>query len=119
VSDHATRKEASNKGGGWGTAIAPDGVARFSNFGGNTMSELAPDGTPLSPGSGWPDGGLDHPRVSRSTCSAVLAQLVPRYLDAEAFAVAEGAVPETTALLEQKWDLIFFTGSPQVGKIVH
>ena len=28
-------------------------------------------------------------------------------------------MPETTALLEQKWDLIFFTGSPQVGKIVH
>ena len=28
-------------------------------------------------------------------------------------------MPETTALLAQKWDLIFFTGSPAVGKIVH
>jgi acyl-CoA reductase-like NAD-dependent aldehyde dehydrogenase len=28
-------------------------------------------------------------------------------------------VPETTALLGQHWDLIFFTGSPQVGKIIH
>jgi acyl-CoA reductase-like NAD-dependent aldehyde dehydrogenase len=27
-------------------------------------------------------------------------------------------VPETTALLEQDWDFIFFTGSPRVGKIV-
>ena len=28
-------------------------------------------------------------------------------------------MPETTALLAQKWDLIFFTGSPAVGKIIH
>ena len=34
-------------------------------------------------------------------------------------AVVEGAVPETTALLDQHWDLIFFTGSPHVGQIVH
>ena len=52
-------------------------------------------------------------------CSTALARLVPRYLDPRAFAVVEGGVPETTALLEQKWDLIFFTGSPQVGKIIH
>ena len=59
------------------------------------------------------------PSEISEACSAVTAQLVPRYLDPEAFAVAEGGVAETTALLEQKWDLIFFTGSPQVGKIVH
>ena len=52
-------------------------------------------------------------------CSSALARLIPRYLDPHAFAVVEGGVPETTALLEQKWDLIFFTGSPQVGKIIH
>ena len=59
------------------------------------------------------------PSEISEACSAVTAQLVPRYLDTEAFAVAEGGVAETTALLKQKWDLIFFTGSPQVGKIVH
>ena len=32
---------------------------------------------------------------------------------------SRAAFPETTALLAQKWDLIFFTGSPPVGKIVH
>jgi acyl-CoA reductase-like NAD-dependent aldehyde dehydrogenase len=47
------------------------------------------------------------------------AEMVPRYLDPEAVAVVEGGIPETTALLEQKWDLIFFTGSPPVGKIIH
>jgi aldehyde dehydrogenase (NAD+) len=47
------------------------------------------------------------------------AEMVPKYLDPEAVAVVEGGIPETTALLEQKWDLIFFTGSPPVGKIIH
>jgi acyl-CoA reductase-like NAD-dependent aldehyde dehydrogenase len=52
-------------------------------------------------------------------CSAAAAQLVPKYFDPRAVAVVEGAVPETTALLAQKWDFIFFTGSPAIGKIVH
>ena len=51
--------------------------------------------------------------------SALHAELVPKYFDTQAVAVVEGAVPETTALLTQQWDMIFFTGSPQVGKIVH
>ena len=51
--------------------------------------------------------------------AAQTAEMVPKYLDREAIAVIEGGVPETTALLAQKWDLIFFTGSPPVGKIVH
>lgn len=33
--------------------------------------------------------------------------------------VVEGGVEETTALLELKWDKIFFTGSTHVGKIVY
>jgi aldehyde dehydrogenase (NAD+) len=51
--------------------------------------------------------------------AAVTAKLIPRYLDPEAVAVVEGGVAETTELLAQKWDLIFFTGSPPVGKIIH
>jgi aldehyde dehydrogenase (NAD+) len=52
-------------------------------------------------------------------CSAAAARLVPKYFDPRVVAVIEGGVPETTALLDQQWDFIFFTGSPQVGKIVH
>jgi acyl-CoA reductase-like NAD-dependent aldehyde dehydrogenase len=52
-------------------------------------------------------------------CAAAAAKLVPRYFDSRAVTVVEGAVPETTALLEQQWDFIFFTGSPSVGRIVH
>ena len=44
--------------------------------------------------------------------------MLPKYLDSRAVAVAEGGIPETTALLAQQWDLIFFTGSPPVGRIV-
>jgi aldehyde dehydrogenase (NAD+) len=52
-------------------------------------------------------------------CAAAVARLVPKYFDPRIVAVVEGGVPETTALLAQKWDFIFFTGSPQVGKIIH
>jgi acyl-CoA reductase-like NAD-dependent aldehyde dehydrogenase len=55
--------------------------------------------------------------VSPATADA-LAKFVPEYLDKEAFTVVQGAVPETTALLEQRWDHIFFTGGPPIGKIV-
>ncbi|NWX57408.1 AL3B1 dehydrogenase, partial [Promerops cafer] len=36
----------------------------------------------------------------------------------DCFAVVTGGVPETTRLLENKFDYIFFTGSPPVGRIV-
>jgi len=50
--------------------------------------------------------------------AAAIARLVPQYLDREAVSVVVGGVAETTALLEQKWDHIFFTGGPPVGKVV-
>jgi aldehyde dehydrogenase (NAD+) len=51
-------------------------------------------------------------------CSAALARLIPRYVDPDAVVVVEGGVEETTALLEQRWDHICFTGSTAVGRIV-
>lgn len=50
--------------------------------------------------------------------SALIAELVPQYLDKEAIVVVEGAVEETTALLEQRWDHILYTGNGTVGRIV-
>lgn len=50
--------------------------------------------------------------------SAVLARLLPRYLDTEAVAVVEGGVPETTALLAERFDHVFYTGNGTVGRIV-
>ena len=51
-------------------------------------------------------------------CSAVLARLIPRFLDNDAITVVEGGVAETTALLEIPFDHIFFTGSTNVGRVV-
>ncbi len=50
--------------------------------------------------------------------SAALARLLPRYLDPAAVRVVEGGIPETTELLDQRWDHIFFTGNGAVGRVV-
>ena len=51
-------------------------------------------------------------------CADAIARLVPQYLDPDALSVVVGGVPETTALLAQEWDHIFFTGGPPIGKVV-
>src|SRR5262245_23273516 len=50
--------------------------------------------------------------------SAALADLLPRYVDAEAIQVVEGGPEVATELLEQRWDHIFFTGSTRIGQVV-
>ena len=50
--------------------------------------------------------------------SAALARLVRAHLDPAWVRVVEGAVEETTLLLEQRYDLIFYTGNGTVGRIV-
>ena len=50
--------------------------------------------------------------------SALFATWLPKYLDPRAVRVMEGAVPETTALLNQQWDHIFYTGNGTVARIV-
>ncbi|NXS70337.1 AL3B1 dehydrogenase, partial [Pandion haliaetus] len=51
----------------------------------------------------------------------LVAEVLPGYLDNDCFAVVTAGVQETTRLLENKFDYIFFTGtscSPSVGRIV-
>ena len=55
--------------------------------------------------------------MAAHTC-ANTADLIPKYLDSEAITVVEGAIPETTALLEQRFDHIFYTGNGTVGRII-
>ncbi|MGW3662426.1 aldehyde dehydrogenase family protein [Streptomyces sp. NPDC005141] len=50
--------------------------------------------------------------------SAAVARLIPRYLDTDAVAVVEGGIPETTALLAERFDHIFYTGNGTVGRVV-
>lgn len=50
--------------------------------------------------------------------SRVLTDLLRAHLDPEAVAVVEGGVDVSTALLAERFDHIFFTGSTAVGKVV-
>ncbi len=50
--------------------------------------------------------------------SQLFAQELPRYLDPAAVTVIEGGVDETTALLNEKFDYIFYTGNGVVGRVV-
>ncbi|XP_077213407.1 aldehyde dehydrogenase family 3 member H1-like [Tasmannia lanceolata] len=60
---------------------------------------------------------LKPSEISPAT-SSLLAKFLPEYLDTSAIRVVEGAVSETTALLEQRWDKILYTGNGKVGRIV-
>ncbi|CAO2584117.1 Aldehyde dehydrogenase family 3 member B3 [Lemmus lemmus] len=60
---------------------------------------------------------LKPSEISKNT-EKVLVELLPQYLDLNCFAVVLGGPEETGQLLKHKFDYIFFTGSPQVGKIV-
>ncbi|MEV4241451.1 aldehyde dehydrogenase family protein [Nocardia sp. NPDC049737] len=48
--------------------------------------------------------------------SALLARLVPEYLDSEAVVVVEGDAPVTQELLAQGFDHVLFTGGDQIGR---
>jgi len=50
--------------------------------------------------------------------SGVIARRIPEYLDSDCVKIVEGAVPETSALLELPWDHILYTGGGNVGRIV-
>lgn len=50
--------------------------------------------------------------------SAVLARRLPEHVDPDAVAVVEGGVPETTALLAERFDHILYTGNGRVARIV-
>lgn len=58
------------------------------------------------------------PSEVAAATSALLADLIPRYLDRRAVAVVEGGPEVTGRLLEQRLDHVFFTGSEPVGRIV-
>ncbi|KAF7311330.1 hypothetical protein MKEN_01034700 [Mycena kentingensis (nom. inval.)] len=54
-------------------------------------------------------------------CAAVarlMTELMPKYVDPAYIRVVNGAVAETTKMLDLPWDHILYTGSARVGKIV-
>lgn len=62
-------------------------------------------------------GVLKPSEVSPAT-AMLLKKVLEESLDPSAYTVVNGGVAETTALLNEKWDKIFYTGSAGVGTIV-
>ncbi|GAB7350100.1 hypothetical protein MBLNU459_g0767t1 [Dothideomycetes sp. NU459] len=58
------------------------------------------------------------PSESAPYAAAVMQHVIKTSLDPAAYTVVQGAIPESTALLDCKWDKIFYTGSATVGTIV-
>lgn len=59
------------------------------------------------------------PSEVTSNCSKAIAKIINNHFDVNYLHVVEGGIQETTELLNQQFDKIFFTGSTQVGKIVY
>ncbi|MEB2345050.1 MAG: aldehyde dehydrogenase family protein [Deltaproteobacteria bacterium] len=73
---------------------------------------------PLAAAIAAGNAALIKPSEVTPHVSAALAGLLPRYLDPDAYAIVEGGVAETQALLAERWDHIFYTGNGRVGRIV-
>ncbi|KAF6819566.1 fatty aldehyde dehydrogenase [Colletotrichum sojae] len=58
------------------------------------------------------------PSEASPATAMVLTKIFEAALDPKAYTVVNGAVPETQALLDVKWDKIMYTGSTAVGKII-
>ena len=58
------------------------------------------------------------PSELTSNTAQLIEDIIRSVFDSKHVKVIQGGVPETTALLEERWDYIFFTGSVPVGKIV-
>jgi beta-apo-4'-carotenal oxygenase len=58
------------------------------------------------------------PSENAPACAAVMQKIMAASLDPDCYACIQGGIPETQALLAEKWDKIFFTGSASTGKII-
>lgn len=58
------------------------------------------------------------PSEVAANSSAILAKLINANFDSNYLHVIEGGVEETTLLLKEKFDKIFYTGSSNVGRII-
>ncbi len=72
--------------------------------------------TPLIGAIAGGNAALIKPSEISPNTARVLSDLVPRYLDRNLFAVCLGGAEETGQILDEKFDLIFFTGSSSIGK---
>ncbi|KXH58791.1 aldehyde dehydrogenase 3H1 [Colletotrichum salicis] len=58
------------------------------------------------------------PSENAPATAMVLTRIIEGYLDPDSYRIVNGAVPETTALLNEKWNKILYTGGVNVAKII-
>ena len=58
------------------------------------------------------------PSESAPYAASVMQKILAESLDPDCYTCIQGAIPETTALLDEKWDKIFYTGSEAVARII-
>lgn len=102
-------------------AEAPEPVSKSSNANAVARAFNFPLQLTFGPLIGAIAGGnaaIIKPSEQVPRCAVLLQKLVEEALDPECFACVQGAVPQMQALLAEKWDKIFFTGSVGTAKIV-
>ncbi|KAJ5224466.1 Beta-apo-4'-carotenal oxygenase [Penicillium citrinum] len=58
------------------------------------------------------------PSENAPRSAAVMQKICEIALDPSCYAFVQGGIPETQALLAERWDKIFFTGGANVGRII-
>lgn len=73
---------------------------------------------PLVPALAAGNTAVIKPSEVAPHTAALVAELIPRYLDERVVTVVMGGVQETTVLLAERFDHIFYTGNGAVGRVV-
>ncbi|KAL4798740.1 Aldehyde/histidinol dehydrogenase [Aspergillus venezuelensis] len=58
------------------------------------------------------------PSENAPKSAVVMQKIIEAALDPSCYTFVQGAIPETQALLSERWDKIFFTGGANVGRII-
>ncbi|KAF5302516.1 hypothetical protein FQR65_LT00888 [Abscondita terminalis] len=59
------------------------------------------------------------PSELAAASAKLMSELIPKYLDNDCYKVILADSQDTSSLLEERFDYIFFTGSTRIGKLVH
>lgn len=78
------------------------------------MSKSAPSSQPSPPGT----RSFSSPSEISPHSAKLLSELWPKYLDPSCYRIINGGIPQSTALLDCRWEHILYTGNGVVGRIV-
>ncbi|KAG9063690.1 aldehyde dehydrogenase 3, member A2 [Linnemannia hyalina] len=104
---------------GFNVADKDDSYVRLSPFGGGGNDEtIMLVVEPLAGALAAGNTVILKPSENSEHSAKLLTHLIEKYMDPTIVSVINGAVEETTVLLEQRFDHIIYTGGTQVGRIV-